>query len=187
LVSPTGLGRKPSAPVLPAAILETLERYPRLADLTLNMLSSSPGIRMWLGRLFQGPVNAKLAQHAQASARQPEARHAPLAWLKGSLSTDNADEYLYRGLRVPSIVLYDSELPEAFERLPLLTRNNPFVRATPIQGTRGMPHFERTDIVEQAMRGFYASIDAAEHVESRIITVPIPRQRQPRRAATLAK
>lgn len=187
LVSPTGLGRTPSAPVLPAAILETLERYPRVADLTLNMLSSSPGIRLWLGRLFHGPVDAKLAQHAKASARQPDARHAPLAWLKGSLSTDNADEYLYRALRVPSIVLYDSDVPEAFERLPLLTRNNPFVRAAPIQGTRGMPHFEHSEVVEQAMRAFYASIDATEHVESRVITVPIPRQRQPGRAATLAK
>ncbi|MEO0998219.1 MAG: alpha/beta hydrolase [Pseudomonadota bacterium] len=64
-------------------------------------LASSPSIRYFLKRTFgSDDVDPGLAAYATATARQPGAEHAPLAFLSGRLfSTDSRD--VYRQLTLP--------------------------------------------------------------------------------------
>jgi hypothetical protein len=55
--------------------------------------------------------------------------------------------------------LFDSDPLTSFERLPAVTRSNPFVRSVRIEGTRGLSHFDEPATVEIRLREFYRTIE----------------------------
>ncbi|HYO93455.1 MAG TPA: alpha/beta hydrolase [Polyangiaceae bacterium] len=174
LLSPTGLSEVPARPQRLHRTLDAFAKSRLASELFFSLLTTRPAIRHYLKKSFYGPVDEDLAEHAYLSARAPGARFAPLAFLRGSLSTPNAYFELYQQLKVPTFVLYDRDAYTSFERLPQLTRLNPFVRALRVEPTQGLPHFEQGTQVELALRAFYDSIEITDLVEHRIDTVPLP-------------
>ena len=104
LLSPTGLsGRRRSGS-------ERLHRFlkARLWRRALfDLISTAPSIRYFLRRSFVGEPPQGLLRYSYLTSHQPEAEHAPLAFLSGKLFTPEASALLYERSRVPTIAIYD--------------------------------------------------------------------------------
>lgn len=119
-------------------------------------LRTRPSIEYFLSRSFRGPVDPGLIEYALATSRQPGAKYAPLDFISGALFTPDAYRDLYSKLRVPAVVLYDRDAFVSFDRLPLFTAQTG-VSAVRIEGTDGLPHFEKLAEVKAALDAFWAA------------------------------
>ncbi|WP_027460680.1 alpha/beta fold hydrolase [Deinococcus murrayi] len=159
LISPSGLG-EPRGGTQQASERDGGTRLYR----TLNavgtplyaLLRTRPSIEYFLSRSFRGPVNEGLITYALETTRQPGAKNAPLYFISGQLFTPDAYRDLYSKLRIPVTVLYDRDAFVSFDRLPLFTAQ-PGVSAVRIEGTDGLPHFEKLPQVRAALDAFWAA------------------------------
>lgn len=174
LLAPTGFGRPEQSPKLTQFIRE-LQRTPRLAELTFRTLTSWPALLYSLSRSLDRESAAELADDAHRAARRPGASIAPFAFLQQSLAAETGDATLYLALRVPTFVLFGESPSTNFEFLPLLTRENAFVRSLRVGSRHGSPHLESLLAVQGALREYYQAMDIAnrfEDWESTVETVP---------------
>lgn len=159
LISPSGLGQ-PRGGTQQASAEDGGERLYR----TLNavgtplyaLLRTRPSIEYFLSRSFRGPVDPGLVDYSLETSRQPGAKYAPLYFISGQLFTPDAYRDLYSKLRVPVTVLYDRDAFVSFDRLPLFTAQ-PGVSAVRIEGTDGLPQFERLPQVRAVLDAFWAA------------------------------
>lgn len=174
LLSPSGFGRPERSPELSQFIRE-LQRTPRLAETVFRSLTSRPALIYSLSKSLDRQSAIELADDAHRAARQPGASIAPFAFLQQSLAAEQADATLYLALRVPTFVLFGEDSSSKFEFLPLLTRENAFVRALRVGSRHGNPHLECLLAVQGALREYYQAMDVAnrfEDWESTVETVP---------------
>ena len=161
LISPTGFSSKPAE-----AIGKRLDAWPAaVAQAFYDLLVSRPSIRYYLGKSFEGPVDAGLAAYAYATSHQPDARFAPLRFLSGRLFTPDAAGQLYARLPQPVLVLYDRDAYSDFARLPAFLNAHKNWCAERISGTCGMPHFEKPAETFAPLNSFWATVP--ERVEIR--------------------
>jgi len=120
-----------------------------------DLLVSRRSIRYFLVRTFGSDnVDAELIDYAWKSAHQPGARHAPYAFVSGALfSTDIRD--LYEQLTMPIWVPHGTrgDFKDFSGADWALARDNWLFEAFP---TGALPHFEMTDVFNDALRGFLA-------------------------------
>ncbi|WP_102128143.1 alpha/beta fold hydrolase [Deinococcus planocerae] len=158
LISPSGLGA-PRGGTQEANAEDGGERlYRRLRAVgtpLYALLRTRPSIELFLDRSFRGPVDLGLVEYALETTRQPGARNAPLYFISGRLFTPDAYRDLYSKLPVPTLVLYDRDAFVSFDRLPQFDAQ-PNVSAVRIEGTDGLPHFERLPEVRSALDAFWA-------------------------------
>jgi pimeloyl-ACP methyl ester carboxylesterase len=174
LISPTGFGRPERSPKLTQLVRE-LQRTPKLVEWAFRALTSFPALFYALSRSLDGESAFELARDAHRYARLPGASVAPFTFLQQALAAETADATLYLTLRVPTFVLFGREPGTSFEFLPLLTRENAFVRSLRVDSHHGAPHLEATLAVESALREYYQAMDVAnrfEDWESTVETVP---------------
>jgi pimeloyl-ACP methyl ester carboxylesterase len=167
LIAPTGLAahRRP----LPARRRAERERLLGFAVWALpayRLFASRLGVARHLRRRFRGPVPRAYVDFAHRTARIGS-YHAPFAWLAGSLDTPDAFTTLYARLRVPTLIVWDDAPGRGYDRVPELVRGNPAIRARRIEGTRGMPHFERRHEVLDAIRELQEETRRGEEAEAR--------------------
>ncbi|MFC6659458.1 alpha/beta fold hydrolase [Deinococcus multiflagellatus] len=74
------------------------------------------------------------------------------------LFTPDAYGDLYARLSVPVLVLYDQDAFTSFERLPELL-GRPGVQAVRIEGTDGLPQFDRPGEVKAALDRFWSEAE----------------------------
>ncbi len=161
LISPTGLGsnsRKESAnPAKFHQLLDTGLFGQGLYDL----LVTSSSIDYFLSRSFVDDVDPGLRNFAILAGQQPEARFAPIAFLKGDLFTTGANSGLYEPLTTPTLVLYDEDPYTDFALLPEFLSQNTYIRrAERIEGTLGLPHFDRTEETVAAITRFWNEVES---------------------------
>lgn len=154
LIAPTSMDDRSSNPAFWNAVFEVVERYPVLAEASFRALTST--FALGLGRKSSSGDKRAL-RYAHECARQPEARFAPLAWLRGDLATPRAYDFLYRPLRVKTLVVHGGRA-DGMDLLPHLTRENPLIRAASVDGVRH-PLQSPTEL-EQILRAFYGPLDA---------------------------
>jgi pimeloyl-ACP methyl ester carboxylesterase len=171
LVSPSGLGAPHPPSPLRERVLGVLRDHPDATRRLFDLLTSRPALELYYRRSFGGIVDRELVQMAHRVARQPGAERVMLSILAGDFATPNAYEMLYQKLSISTFILYDRDPDNGFELLPELTRTSPFVRAQRIPMTFGLPHFERPDLCERALREFYNSIDLVDDIEARVDTL----------------
>ncbi|BDP42373.1 alpha/beta hydrolase [Deinococcus aetherius] len=156
LISPSGLGA--SRGTQQASAEDDGQRlYRRLRAVgtpLYALLRTRPSIELFLARSFRGPVDQGLVEYSLETTRQPGARNAPLYFISGQLFTPDAYRDLYSRLGVPTLVLYDRDGFVSFDRLPEFA-SRPGVRAVRIEGTDGLPHFERLTEVRAALDAFW--------------------------------
>ncbi|HEY8945413.1 MAG TPA: hypothetical protein VIM73_14180, partial [Polyangiaceae bacterium] len=172
LLAPTGLGNSSSRPRWVARLLE---RSPRISELCYRALTCKFALFLALLWSARRSVQPGLLRHAWQSARQPGARFAPMAWLRGELTTSEAYEFLYRRLRVPTLVVHDGARARESETLTRLTRENPFVRAVSIENSGRLPHLSRPRDVALATRAFHDAIELAARADTPLdLSAPLP-------------
>lgn len=125
-----------------------------LYDLLVTRLS----LKLFLGMNFSGDIDEDLLNYHYLSAHQVGARFAPLKFVSGALFTPNILDTIYRHLKVPTLVLYDTDPNVTFDLLPDVLNKNSNWRARRILNTRGLPHFERLDMTTDALNTFWEDI-----------------------------
>jgi len=161
LVTPTGFDKRsaerrgaPGGTREMGWLYAALEKPPWRQGL-FELLVSRRSIRYFLVRTFGSDnVDQALIDYAWQSAHQPGARHAPYAFVSGALfSTDIRD--LYEQLTMPIWVPHGTrgDFKDFSGADWARARDNWLFEAFP---TGALPHFEMTDVFNEALRGFLA-------------------------------
>ncbi|GGO22561.1 alpha/beta fold hydrolase [Deinococcus humi] len=158
LISPSGLGQPRGGTQEANAEDGGRKLYDRLNAVSTPLyaaLRTKPSIEFFLSRSFRGPVESGLVAYSLDTSRQPGAKYAPVYFISGQLFTDDAYGELYSKLTIPVIVLYDQDGFVSFDRLQQFTQQDG-VRAVRIEGTDGLPQFEKMPEVKAALDAFWA-------------------------------
>jgi len=147
-LSPTGFG----GAVNRGPQFGTLLRFPLWSQAVFDAIASRPSIRYYLGKTFVGPIDEMLVEYSYRSAHQPGARHAAIAFLSGDLHTLTVVDSLYASLRVPTLVIYNTDPFSSFERLPEFIAGRDGWDAVQIAGTNGLPHWDKPSETLEALR-----------------------------------
>lgn len=138
-LSPTGFGEPTRQSTLVAGLL----RFPVWSQAAFDGIASRPSIRYFLNQTFAGPVDEMMLDYAYRTSHQPGARYAPIAFLAGELFTPTAVETLYSQVKAPTLVLYDKDPFSGFERLPEFLAGREGWKASRIENTNGLPHWDK--------------------------------------------
>lgn len=160
LISPSGLGKPRGGTQEANAEDGGKKLYDRLNSVSTPLYAAlriKPSIEYFLSRSFRGPVDSGLVDYSMDATRQPGAKYAPVYFISGQLFTDDAYGELYSKLTIPVIVLYDQDGFVSFERLQQFTQQDG-VRAVRIEGTDGLPQFEKMPEVKAALDAFWAGL-----------------------------
>jgi pimeloyl-ACP methyl ester carboxylesterase len=164
LISPTGFDRRSTAdgrtrvPHVPGLVGLLVDR-PWSAGL-FRLLTSRASIKFFLRKTWGGNnIDPAMVDYDWASARQPGAEHAPLAFLAGRLfSTDILARYL--ALRLPCWLAHGRRGDFVDYRWTALVADRPNWRVR-VYDTGALPHFERTDEVAADLAAFLADPPAS--------------------------
>ena len=160
-ISPTGMGRKSRVDDAEESVFDSIVTAPVLGQAIFDLLITEPSLRYFLDKSFAGEVDPGLAVFSGLTSRQPGARHAPLASIRGRLFTADALSRVYEPLLVPSLVVYDEDPYTDFADLPGFTAGGNGMRhAERIPGTLGLPHFDRPEQTLDALQRFWKDVDS---------------------------
>lgn len=160
LMSPSGLGSPRGGTQEATAGDGGQQLYDRLNAFSTPLyaiIRTRPSIQYFLSRSFRGPVDGGLIDYSLDTTRQPGAKYAPIYFISGRLFTPDAYADLYSRLNTPTLVLYDQDGFVSFERLQAFTQQSG-VQAVRIEGTDGLPHFEKMPEVKAALDAFWAAL-----------------------------
>lgn len=159
-ISPTGLGSKTRIEADNTSMFGQVLDNGLLAQGLYDLLVTRPSIDYFLSRSFVGDVDAGLRSFAIMSATQPDARHAPVAFLKGELFTPDALNRLYQPLTVATLVIYDKDAYTDFAYLPeFVAQEGRGRHAERVVNTRGLPHFDEPEATVKAISRFWDEIE----------------------------
>lgn len=173
LISPTGLTARTSrnrseragaSPI--GGTLNRVLRFPLWSQAFYDLVASKASIRYFLQMSFVDEPDPRLVAYAYATAHQPGARFAPLAFLSGRLFSPHVREEVYEPLALPALVLYDQDAFVRFDTLPDLLERNPRWQAVRLSPSKGLPQFERLDAVIRALDTFWQAIGASRAEET---------------------
>jgi len=132
--------------------------FPIWSQAFYDLLVTRRSIRYFLQKAFAGPVDPELEEYDYLTAHQPGARHAPLHFISGRLFTPGIRD-LYAAMPQPVLAFPDLSDYGPSEFLPRFTREHPNWRMEFIDGTKAMPHFERTAETLAELESFFQSQD----------------------------
>lgn len=159
MISPTGFRDRaqPSGEEVNGGRGERVHRFlafPLWARPLFDLLATRASIKFYLQKSFVGPVPQDMVDYAYATAHQPGAQHAPLAFISGMLFTPHVRQRVYDNLALPVLVIYDRDPYVDFEMLASYSSSRANWQARRISPTYGLPHFERLDETTQALDQF---------------------------------
>lgn len=161
MISPTGMGRRSRKEELGSSSWESLLKIPLVGQALYDLLVTKQSIDYFLAKSFAGPVDSELGKAAIETGRQPDARHAPIAFLSGRLFTPEALGRLYQPLTVPTLVIYDDDAYTDFADLPaFVAAGNGTRTVARIPGTKGLPHFDEPGLTIEALNYFWKEIES---------------------------
>ncbi len=156
LISPSGMQAKP-VPRLDQWLYPAFT-FGLWARPFFDLLTTKRSINYFLGQSFAGPIPPGLVDYAYATAHQPGAEHAPLAFVSGRLFTPDAVDRIYRQVQQPVLVIYDEDAFVRFDRLAELTATLPNWRSARIVPTKGIPHWEKPAETNRVIDEFLADV-----------------------------
>lgn len=157
LISPTGLGKPRGNSQRANVEQRSKQNYKTLrqfSDPLYALVRSRLSLEYFLDLSFRGPVPAGLIRYAEKTTAVPGAKYAPLYFLSGQLFTTDAYKDLYSKLTIPTLVLFDKDGFVNFSRLPQFVSRSG-AQAVRINGTDGLPHFEKVGEVRQELELFW--------------------------------
>lgn len=169
LISPTGLTARTQrnrpeqvGASSMGATLNRLLRFPLWSQALYDLVASKASIRYFLRMSFVAEPDPGLVAYAYATAHQPGARFAPLAFLSGQLFSPHVREEVYERLSLPALVLYDQDAFVRFDTLPDLLARNPRWQAVRLVPTKGLPQFEQFEAVTRALDAFWQEVEVGQ-------------------------
>ncbi len=159
LISPTGFGAEaPRAPARARAHeqWQKLLRTPVVSRVLFDVVASRPSIRFFLKKVFVGRPDEGLVDYDYATSHQPDAFHAPIAFLAGDPFTPDVRETVYAHVTVPSLVAYDTDPFTGFDALPEFVGRHASWSSVRVRPSRGMPQFERLEMLSGALERFWS-------------------------------
>lgn len=153
-ISPSGLSShrpRKTVEALRAHALAPLLHIGPVGRGVFKLLATRRSIRYFLSKSFVGPVDEGLATYAYLAAHVAGAERAPISFVAGELFTPDAADSLYTPLRVPTLVLHDTDAYTDFGALDAVCARNLEFRAQRIAPSRGLPQFEQTHAVVAAV------------------------------------
>ncbi len=167
LISPSGFDRRdnkhPSQAVQQQGVSEFFYRlfaFPLWGRAFYDLIATRKSIGYYLQKSFEGSVDAGLEAYAYRTSHQPEAHRAPLYFVSGRLFTPDILDSVYVNLNLPVLVLYDIDNFVSFDRLPDLADEHRNWKAVRVVPTRGLPQFEKMEIVAEQLDQFWAAAEA---------------------------
>lgn len=157
LVNPTGLLTQAAGPGRGDRVVQNLFRTPWIGEALFNLLVSRPSLRLFSSRLYRdGALEEAAVEQRYLAAHQPGARYAPAAFL-GDAVGQNAYMAL-RNLRVPALAVWsDADYPlDTGRERAAFAGVAPRVPQVVIEGCGALPHEERPQEVERALREWLA-------------------------------
>ncbi len=130
--------------------------FPLWAQAFYDLIATRTSIRFFLQQSFEGAVDPGLEAYGYQTAHQPGARFAPLYFVSGKLFSPDIREQVYAKLPLPVLVLFDRDAFVRFDTLPDFVESHANWRAERIAPTKGLPQFEQTARVAQALDQFWA-------------------------------
>ncbi|HXF60334.1 MAG TPA: alpha/beta hydrolase [Caldilineaceae bacterium] len=158
LISPTGFDNASADKRRYSGLLQELLTVPLWARPLYDLIATRRSIEYFLQKSFVGPVPPDYIDYCYATAHQPGAEHAPLAFISGRLFTPNAVDAIYAAVQTPALVIYDRDAFVTFDRLPGFVEQHPSWRVERITPTCGLPHFERLEETAQVLDRFWQSL-----------------------------
>lgn len=159
LVSPTGFDRRPLPGNRVLRLWRRFLEWPLVGQGLFALVASRPSIRHFLGRSFPDGIPPALFDYACATAHQPGARHAPLAFVSGLLFTPDACDQLYDRLTGrPVLVVADQDPYIGFDRLPGFVAAHPNWQAITLAPHRGLPQWGRLPDLAAALDAFWSGV-----------------------------
>ncbi|MEM6543476.1 MAG: alpha/beta hydrolase [Pseudomonadota bacterium] len=153
MVSPTGFSRRKERSGSGQGILKVL-RAPLVGETLFRALRSRPSINYFLNMAFKDSAPEPMVDYAYATAAQPGARYAPFYFLSGQLFAADAIGELYSQLSQQVLVLYDKDPNVSLRLLDGFVSEMGNWTAYRIDDTRGLPHFEKPEATEEALKRF---------------------------------
>jgi pimeloyl-ACP methyl ester carboxylesterase len=129
--------------------------FPLWARPLYDLITTRRSIRFFLQKSFVGAVPDDFVDYAYATAHQPGAEHAPLAFLSGMLFTPQVRLRVYDNLELPVLVIYDQDPYVDFRMLAPYVSVHSNWQARRISPTYGLPHFEKLDETTRALEQFW--------------------------------
>lgn len=132
---------------------------PLIGAAIFALLRTRLGVRRELARCFVGSIDLDLLRAAQACARHPGARHAPLVALSGALADAEIRTRVFERLNCPVLVIHDRDPDVGFEELGPFVAGRRGWRTARIRPTRGLPHFERPEATMLSIGRFLGDVE----------------------------
>lgn len=156
LISPSGMQAKPTSRV--DGWLYPALGFKLWARPLFDLITTRRSISYFLARSFVGMVPAEMVDYAYATAHQPDAEHAPLAFVSGRLFTPNALDGIYRKVEQPTLVIHDEDAFVTFDGLPNLVATLPNWQSARVTPTRGLPQWEKPAETNRVIAEFLESV-----------------------------
>jgi pimeloyl-ACP methyl ester carboxylesterase len=158
LITPTGLRRGerfdgPAGSTRGSSAVRALFELPLWSRAFFDLLNSHASQRYFLKQTFgsYAAIDTGLLEYDYLTAHQPDAQHAPYAFLSGTLFSADISR-VYESLDLPVWLAYGTrgEFSDV-DPAQVRDRDNWTVRAFE---TGGLPYFERPDLFYEAYEGF---------------------------------
>lgn len=147
--------------------LHRVFRAPVVGSALYETLTTKTSIGHYLGKAFQGPVDEGFSSYAFATARQPGARHAPLAFISGRLFDPEIRQTVYEELHQPVLVVHGTDGFTTFDLLSDTVTRRPNWRVVPLEATGSLPHVEQAEITAATLEAFWSGLDEQDAMRRR--------------------
>lgn len=166
LISPTGFNRPNERPRAGAPRwLKTAADG--LGELFYDLLVTRRSLEYYLRKSFSGPIDPELLEYCYATSHQPDAHHAPLAFVAGDLFPKTPPQQVYASVTVPTLVLYDRDPYTSFAALDSFAQQHPSFQAQRVVPSHGLPQIEVPARTTQSMRDFWDRVEHAAQAKRR--------------------
>lgn len=165
LVSPTGFGKTeqlygPLGSTRGTPLVRDLYEFPLWSQAFFDLLSTRPSLTYFLKKTFGSyeTIDQGLLAYDYLTAHQPNAQHAPYAFISGLLFSADIDR-IYEALDVPVWMCYGTkiEFSDFSDTHNVQNKSNWTLQAFP---TGGLPHFEQRVPFIAAYDAFLERIDS---------------------------
>lgn len=159
LINPTGLLTQATGPGRRGRLVQNLFRVPWLGEALYNLLVSRPSLRYFGSRIYDRDGSGDATEEQQyVAAHQPGARFAPAAFLGDALARN-----VYMALRtveVPALSIWSpGGLVDTEREREAFAAVAPGIEQVWVEGAGAVPHEDRPEVVEQAIRDWWPRLE----------------------------
>ncbi len=158
MISPTGLDQRKKISEKTSYRIKKFLSLPVIGSTLFKTVTSKASISFFLNQAFSEKAPQELKDYAYLTSHQPDASHAPFAFLSGNLFSDDAVKEVYAKLELPSLIIYDQDPNIGFSKLESLMKINSMIQVARINPSYGLPHWEHPEKMQSVLKTFWMDL-----------------------------